>query len=155
MHVMGHGTPAELAQMAKPAVDLIGTVPASHNGPGGTASSSVQAGSMDTAKLAQIAGHAGEQTGQVYKITVGRDDLQLKEMGATINARMGLNTWAAIFRSHGLSVVAIHQHMSDTRPMVFFLHYWGKGPAADLASGFRAALDQLGKAKTPVSTARR
>jgi hypothetical protein len=181
MHVMGHGTPAELAQMAKPAVDLIGTVPASHNGPGGTASSSVQAGSMDTAKLAQIAGHAGEQTGQVYKITVGRDDLQLKEMGATINARMGLNTWAAFFgsdqqaviagdvamlgsevqpvlkalRSHGLSVVAIHQHMSDTRPMVFFLHYWGKGPAADLASGFRAALDQLGKAKTPVSTARR
>lgn len=183
MHVMGHGTPAELAKMAKPAVDLIGNVPASHTGTSAAATSGVQAGSMDTAKLAQIAGHEGEQTGQVYKITVGRDDLQLKEMGAAINARMGLNTWAAFFgsdqqavvagdvamlesevqpvlkalRSHGLSVVAIHQHMTDTRPMIFFLHYWGKGSAADLATGFRAALDQLGKnPKTPVnSTARR
>ena len=31
----------------------------------------------------------------VYKITIGRDDLKLTEMGAPINARMGLNTWAA------------------------------------------------------------
>jgi hypothetical protein len=182
MHVMGHGAPAELAKMAKPAVDLIGTVPASHAAASGSASSGVQAGSLDTAKLAQIAGHDGEQTGQVYKITVGRDDLQIKEMGAPINARMGLNTWAAFFgsdqqaviagdvamlesevqpvlkalRSHGLSIVAIHQHMTDTRPMIFFLHYWGKGSASDLATGFRAALDQLGKNKAPVnSTARR
>jgi uncharacterized protein DUF1259 len=182
MHVMGHGTPAELAKMAKPAIDLIGNVPASHTATTAAASSGVQAGSMDTAKLAQIAGHDGEQTGQVYKITVGRDDLQIKEMGAPINARMGLNTWAAFFgsdqqaviagdvamvesevqpvlkalRSHGLSVVAIHQHMTDTRPMIFFLHYWGKGSASDLATGFRAALDQLGKNKPPVnSTARR
>ena len=50
---------------------------------------------MDTARLAQIVGHAGEQTGAVYKITVGRDDLKMTEMGAPINARMGLNTWAA------------------------------------------------------------
>jgi Domain of Unknown Function (DUF1259) len=63
MHVMGHGTPAELAKMAKPAVDLIGTVPASHSAASGSASSGVQAGTMDTAKLAQIAGHDGEQTG--------------------------------------------------------------------------------------------
>jgi hypothetical protein len=182
MHVMGHGTPVELAKMAKPAVDLIGSVPASHTATSVAASTGLQAGSMDTAKLAQIAGHDGEQTGQVYKITVGRDDLQIKEMGAPINARMGLNTWAAFFgndqqammagdvamlesevqpvlkalRSHGLSVVSIHNHMTDTRPMIFFLHYWGKGSASDLATGFRAALDQLGKNKPPVnSTARR
>jgi hypothetical protein len=182
MHVMGHGTPAELAKMAKPAVDLIGKLPAPHTAASATPSSNVTAGSMDTAKLAQIAGHDGEQTGPVYKITVGRDDLQIKEIGAAINARMGLNTWAAFFgsdqqavvagdvamlesevqpvlkalRSHGISVVAIHQHMTDTRPMIFFLHYWGKGSASDLATGFRAALDQLGKNKPPVnSTARR
>ena len=40
-------------------------------------------------------GHGGEQLGSVYKITLGRDDIPLKDMGATINARMGLNTWAA------------------------------------------------------------
>jgi hypothetical protein len=49
-------------------------------------------------------------------------------------------------RSHGLDVVAIHHHMTGTNPTVFFLHYWGKGPADKLAEGFKAALDQLGSA---------
>jgi hypothetical protein len=167
--VMGHGTPAELAKKAKPAVDLIGKV--STNRPHGPGSATLQPGTIDTAKLAKIAGHPGEQNGQVYKITVGRDDLAIKEMGATINARMGLNTWAAFvgndqsaaiagdvamlekevqpvlkaLRANGLDVVAIHHHMTGTSPAIIFLHYWGKGPAEKLATGFRAALDQLGK----------
>ena len=37
--------------------------------------------------------------------------------------------------------------MLDTQPNVIFLHYWGTGPADTLATGFKAALDQLGKAK--------
>lgn len=90
MHVMGHGSAADLARMAKPAVDLIGHAPQNQTGSSGKAS--LQPGKIDTAKLAKIVGREGEQTGQVYKITVGRDDLNLKEMGATINARMGLNT---------------------------------------------------------------
>lgn len=172
MHVMGHGTPADLARKAKPAIDLIGRV---FQRPATTASltpSDVKAGTMDTAKIAQITGHTGEQNGPVYKITVGREDLNMKEMGATINARMGLNTWAAFFgsderaivagdvamlesevtpvlktlRQHGLDIVAIHHHMVGSRPVVIFLHYWGKGPADKLATGFKAALDQLGKA---------
>src|SRR3982074_3424720 len=89
MHVHGMGKASNLAQSVKPGLDLIGhvkpeaIVPASG---GGTA--------LDTAKLAKIAGHEGEQTGAVYKITFGRDDLGMKEHGAVINARMGLNTWA-------------------------------------------------------------
>ena len=171
MHVMGHGKPADLARMAKPAVDLIGNVPRHGGAAAPSAKSDVHGGTIDTAKIAQITGHKGEQNGQVYKITVGRDDLKLKDMGADINARMGLNTWAAFYgtdqnaviagdvtmlqsevepvlkalRSNGLDVVAIHQHMIDTRPMIMFLHYWGKGPADKLATGFKAALDQLGK----------
>jgi hypothetical protein len=169
MHVMGHGTPADLARKAKPAVDLIGHMKPTRPLAPGVAT--LQPGTMDTAKLARIAGHEGEQTGQVYKITVGRDDLKIREMGADINARMGLNTWAAFvgndqsaaiagdvamlekevtpvlkaLRSNGLSVVAIHHHMTGTSPTIIFLHYWGKGPAEKLATGFRAALDQLGK----------
>jgi len=107
----------------------------------------------------------------VFKFTIGRDDLSVKEMGATINARMGLNTWAAFvgsdsqaaiagdvamlesevtpvlkaLRKNGLDVVAIHHHMTNERPMIIFLHYWGKGPAEKLASGFRAALAELGR----------
>src|SRR5437762_14018017 len=49
-------------------------------------------------------------------------------------------------RANGLNVVAIHNHMTSGQPTIFFLHYWGTGPAAQLASGFKAALNELGKA---------
>src|SRR5579864_6858581 len=173
MHVHGHGKAADLARMAKPAVDLIGHVPAQHQGSVTGGNSSISAGQIDTAKIANLVGHEGEQNGAVYKITVGRDDLKLKEMGAAINSRMGLNTWAAFFgsdanaevagdvamlsqeitpvlkalRSNGLNVVAIHHHMTGTQPAIYFLHYWGTGPAEKLATGFKAALGELGKGK--------
>ena len=57
-------------------------------------------------------------------------------------------------RQNGLDVVAIHHHMTDTNPTIFFLHYWGTGPADKLATGFKAALDQRGKAKA-TATAKR
>lgn len=166
MHLHGQGKPADLAKQIKPALDLIGKEPWQ---PAAKPASN-PATTLDTAKIARIVGHDGEQSGAVYKITIGRDDLKLKVMGATINARMGLNTWAAFYgtndnaaiagdvamlgnevtpvlkalRSHGLDVVAIHNHMIDTQPNVIFLHYWGQGKADDLANGFKAALDQLG-----------
>ena len=169
MHVHGHGRAVELAQHIKPALDLIGKAKSPGSGAPPAAASTKT--SLDTAQIAKIVGHNGEQSGAVYKITVGRDDLKLKEMGATINARMGLNTWAAFYgsnedaaiagdvamlesevnptlkalRSHGLDVVAIHQHMLATQPTIIFLHYWGRGPADKLAAGFKDALDQLGK----------
>src|SRR5437762_8091087 len=166
MHVHGIGKAADLTKRVKPGLDLIGHVTAAAGAPassGGTP--------LDTQKLAKIVGHEGEASGAVYKITVGRDDLKMKEHGAAINARMGLNTWAAFtgtqedaaiagdvamletevtpvlkaLRKNGLDVVAIHHHMTEVTPMVIFLHYWGRGPAEKLATGFRAALDELGK----------
>jgi len=174
MHVHGHGKAGELARMVKPAVDLIGKGSPQHSGTVTGSTSQVAAGQLNVAKLASIAGHEGEQSGAVYKITVGRDDLNIREMGAVINARMGLNTWAAFYgsdsnaeiagdvamlqgevtpvlkalRANGINVVAIHNHMSGTQPMVYFLHYWGTGPAEKLATGFKAALDQLGHGST-------
>lgn len=167
MHVHGHGQAVDLANEIKPALELIGHG-ASPARP--SARSSAPEGTLDTAKIAEIVGHQGEQTGSVYKITVGREDLSVKEMGAAINARMGLNTWAAFtgtdhnsaiagdiamlasevtpvlkaLRSNGIEVVAIHQHMTNTKPMIIFLHYWGHGSSDKLATGFKAALDELG-----------
>src|SRR5713226_7165423 len=89
MHVHGHGKAADLAKMANPAVDLIGKGSPLHQSSVAGGNSSVSAGQIDAAKIAKIVGHEGEQNGAVYKITIGRDDLKLKEMGATINARMG------------------------------------------------------------------
>ena len=114
MHVMGRGRPADLARMAKPAVDLIGHAPARHSTSAPPAAN-VQPGKIDTAKIAQIVGHQGEQNGAVYKITVGRDDLHLKEMGANINARMGLNTWAAFVGTDEHAVVAAMSRCSSRR----------------------------------------
>ena len=166
MHVHGMGKAADLARRVKPGLDLIGKVKPEAVSPASTTGTA-----LDTAKLAKIVGHEGEQTGPVYKITVGRDDLGMKEHGAVINARMGLNTWAAFvgtqedaaiagdvamlenevtpvlkaLRKNGLDVVAIHHHMTGDRPLVIFLHYWGRGPAEKLATGFKAVLDELGK----------
>jgi hypothetical protein len=93
------------------------------------------------------------------------------EMGAPINARMGLNTWAAFYgsdadavvagdvamleqevqpvlkalRGANINIVAMHHHMIGTTPNIFFLHYWGRGPAQKLAAAVRAAVDQTGK----------
>ena len=174
MHVHGMGKATDLAKRVKPALDLIG-----HVTPATVPPSSGAGTAMDTANLAKIVGHEGEQNGAVYKITVGRDDLSMKEHGATINARMGLNTWAAFvgtqedaavagdvamlesevtpvlkaLRKNGLDVVAIHHHMTEDRPVVIFLHYWGRGSAEKLASGFKAALDELGKGDASRGTA--
>jgi hypothetical protein len=167
MHVHGMGTPADLAARLKPALDIIDravkSVPPA-------ASASPAASGLDTAAIARTVGHAGEQSGPVYKITVGRPDLDVREHGAVINARMGLNTWAAFtgtdgdaivagdvamqasevqrvlkaLRGHGIAVVAMHHHMIGTQPTVIFLHYFGSGSAASLAAGVKAALDELG-----------
>ena len=166
MHVHGHGSAADLANKVKPALALIGVKPAAS----ATANGRAINGMLDSAMLAKIVGYQGEQTGPVYKITIGRPDIPLKEMGASINARMGLNTWAAFYgsdndavvagdiamldrevtpvlkslRSSGIDVVAIHHHMTGTQPQVIFLHYWGKGPAQKLAAAFRTAIEQTG-----------
>jgi protein-tyrosine-phosphatase len=189
MHVHGRGAASDLAARLKPAIALIdaaakrSTPTAASASPSPSpspASAASAAGALDAAALAKIVGHQGEQSGPVYKITIGRPDLDVKEHGATINARMGLNTWAAFAGSHnkdamvagdvamlehevtpvlkalranGIDIVAIHHHMTEVQPMVVFLHYYGTGPAEQLARAVRAALDVLGKTKAPASHA--
>ena len=170
MHVHGTGSAAELTRRVKPALELI-------DQSAGAASASTTAAppaptvTLNGAALAKIVGHEGEQNGPVYKITIGRPDIDLREHGAAINARMGLNTWAAFagtdqeamvagdvamleheltpvlkaLRANDLDVVAIHHHMTGVEPVVIFLHYYGTGPAERLAQGVRAAVDVLGK----------
>jgi hypothetical protein len=173
MHIHGHGKAMDLANQLKPAIDLIGQSKPPSGGQ--TPSAASKESTLDTEKIAKIVGHSGDKNGPVYKITVGRDDLDVKEMGAKIDSRMGLNTWAAFvgsnedaavagdiamlepevqpvlkaLRAHGLDVVAIHNHMINSRPVIIFLHYWGRGPADKLATGFKAALDELGKGNKP------
>jgi hypothetical protein len=167
MHVHGVGPARDLAERVRPALALIDKPAAAT--PAST--SATAGGALATEALAEIVGHPGEQAGPVYKITIGRPDIQTREHGALINSRMGLNTWAAFtgtdenamvagdvamleteltpvleaLRANGLAVVAIHHHMTGVSPMVVFLHYYGTGRAANLAKGVRAAVDVLGR----------
>jgi biotin carboxylase len=87
---------------------------------------------------------------------------------------MGINTWAAFagsdnaavidgdfamlenelqpvlraMRKEGINIVAIHQHMSHEQPRYLFLHYWGKGKAADLAQSLKRVLDAQAAVKS-------
>jgi hypothetical protein len=126
---------------------------------------------FDLPALDEIVKYKGVVNGPTYKYTVGRDDVQITAMGAEMTAAIGLNSWASFagqqssahiagdiamlesevnlvvktLRKNNLEVVALHHHMLGDQPRTVFLHYYGRGPAADLARGFRAALDQLGK----------
>src|SRR5436305_5799370 len=82
MHIHGHGKAVDLANQIKPALDLIGhaaPVPATGNAPASAPAKSI----LDTARIAKIVGHEGEQNGAVYKITLGRDDRNENEIAAT------------------------------------------------------------------------
>lgn len=114
-----------------------------------------------------ILGAKGNVNTGMYKVAIGR---KAAMHGKTIGNQMGVNTWAAFagtddvafvagdfavleselqavlkaLRRADINIVAIHNHMTHERPRYVFLHYWGKGRAADLARGLRSALDTLG-----------
>lgn len=176
MHLGGSGNTEQMAQKAKAVLDKVkelrGGDPAK-----GTASNEAVENTIDTTWLSEVLGHTGEMNKGVYKFTIGRPDVQLKEHGVPVTTFLGFNTWAAwqgtpekaavagdftmledevapvikALVENGIEVVAVHNHMVHEKPRTFFLHYWGVGPAEQLAKGLRAALDQTGKKKTGVN----
>jgi hypothetical protein len=166
MHIGGNGEPDKLAAAVKKVMDAqrgvrTGAPEPPSAFPGGQVptSNSVTAGPLD-----QILGVKGETNSGMYKATIGRT---AKHHGKTIGKQMGVNTWAAFagtdemasvdgdfamvegelqgvlkaLRSAGIHIVAIHNHMTQEEPQYVFLHYWGKGPAKQLAEGVKAALN--------------
>jgi hypothetical protein len=123
---------------------------------------------LDAGQIAQILGRKPDVTNGVAKVTIGRTT---KMHGQEVGNQMGVNTWAAFagsdqqaivdgdfamyedelqgilkaLRGAGINIVAIHNHMTHETPRIVFLHYWGVGPAADLARGLKAALDTQAK----------
>jgi hypothetical protein len=171
MHIDGSGPTEAMAQKVKAVLDKVKEVR------GKDPSAASVAGvtySIDSKKLDNILGYTGEMSKGVYKYTIGRPDVALKEHGIPVSTFLGFNTWAAFqgtperaavagdftmladevapvikaLVENGIEVVAVHNHMVHEQPRIFFLHYWGVGNAGQLAKGLKAALDQTGKKKS-------
>jgi hypothetical protein len=168
MHIGGSGKTEDMAQKVKSVLEKI-KESRGHN-PAASQVADVTY-TIDSKKLDDILRYKGELSKGVYKYTIGRPDVQLKEHGVTISTYLGFNTWAAFqgtpdhaavagdftmledevapvikaLVENGIEVVAVHNHMVHEQPRIFFLHYWGVGNAENLAKGLKAALDQTGK----------
>jgi len=168
MHIGGSGKTDDMARKAKAVLDKVAES-RGHNPASGSVADVPY--SLDTKKLDDILGSKGEMSKGVYKYTIGRPDVSLKEHGTTVSTFLGFNTWAAFQGSpdhaavagdftmledevapvikalieNGIEVVAVHNHMVHEQPRIFFLHYWGVGNAEQLARGLKAALNETGK----------
>jgi protein-tyrosine-phosphatase len=166
MHIGGSGSAASLANAVRKTMDKVKEIRTAAPGPatrfpGPTVpdSNSISASALDA-----ILAVKGQSQDGMYKATIGRDALM---HGVSARGAMGVNTWAAFagtdasalvdgdfamlvselqgvlkaLRQGGINIVAIHNHMTHEEPQYVFLHYWGKGGAAELAKTLRAALD--------------
>ena len=167
MHIGGEGTVEKLAGGVRKALDRVKEIraasaqPDSHfGGPLIRAASSISAPALE-----DILGVKGQSKDGMFKAVIGRSAKM--PCGCEVGKEMGVNTWAAFagsddnavvdgdfavhedelqtvlktLRQASINIVAIHQHMSGETPRTLFLHYWGKGKAADLAKAIKAALN--------------
>ena len=170
MHIGGMGPVEKLAATVKAVFEKVKEVRGMN--PADGIKDSVQ-NTLNTQILDNILGSKGEMSRGVYKHTIGRPDVKLKDHNAVVSTFLGFNTWAAwqgtparaavagdfamlenevsavikALVENGIEVVAVHNHMVHEAPRIFFLHYWGVGPAERLARGLKAALDQSGKSE--------
>jgi Domain of Unknown Function (DUF1259) len=161
MHVGGHGDPVKLAEILHAALALSKTplVPAATSPPPRL--------DLDTASVERILGFKGAANGGVYQFSMPRAE-RITEAGMTVPAAMGaaiainfqpteggkaaitgdfvllgseVNPIMKVLRQHGIEVTALHSHMIDDSPHLFFMHFWANDEVQKLARGLRAALD--------------
>jgi hypothetical protein len=167
LHIGGEGTVASLGGGVKAALAKVAEIrkkspkPAERSGAVALPAKSA----IDGAKLDAIFGLKGAAKDGMYKATMGR--AATAACGCPIGKVMGVNTWAAFqgsddnasvdgdfavtegelqpvlkaLRANGIEIVAIHSHMTGESPRLLFLHYWGRGKAADLATAVKRAVD--------------
>lgn len=166
VHVGGHGDPIELAVAVRHALDsskIPQVLP-----PAANPSPTID---LDTERLDQIIGAKGQANGAVYQFGIPRRD-PVTEDGTLLTPPGPLGVATAInfqptgggkaaitgdfalvadevdpviqeLQEYGIEVTALHSHMLDEQPRLFFLHFWANDDAQKLAIGLRAALDKV------------
>lgn len=170
MHIAGHGDPARLAKTIHEALALSATP---LDGPPAVAPAKPETIDLDTGALDRILGHKGKIGGGVCAFSIPRAEAP-REGGMALPPAMGAaeainfqptgNGKAAItgdfvliaaevqpvlraLRTNGIEVTALHNHMLDDEPRLFFLHFWANDDAQKLARGLVTALGHVAVAR--------
>ena len=170
MHILGNGDPIRLAATLH---DALG---ASKTPLQAAAASSSPAPSidLDTATIDRTLGYKGKVNGGVYQVSVSRAE-PVSDNGMTVPDAMGsseainfqptgggkaaitgdfvltaneVNPVLKALRENGIEVTALHSHMLDDQPHLYFMHFWANDDVQKLAAGLRAALDKVAVARS-------
>ncbi len=162
MHVGGQGDPVKLAQTLHAGLALSQTplaAPAAAQPPATL--------DLDTAAIDTALGSKGSVNGGVYQFSIPRAEA-ISEDGMAVPPSMGtaiainfqptgpgkaaitgdfvllgkeVNPVLKALRNNGIEVTALHSHMIDDSPHLFFMHFWANDDVTKLSRGLRAALD--------------
>lgn len=165
MHVGAHGDPVKLAKVIREALADTKTLFEASPSPTGEPPKL----GFDTAQVDETLGFQGKNNGGVYQFSIPRAE-QLKAGSAMVAPAMGVanvvnfqptgDGKAAItgdfvatakevepllkaLQSNGVEVTALHNHMLDDEPRLFFVHFWANDDAVRLARALRAGLDAV------------
>jgi hypothetical protein len=170
MHVQGNGDPVKLAAVLHAALaeskTPLSAAPAAPTPPPPI--------DLDTAALDQTLGSKGANNGGIYQFSIPRAE-PIKDGNMDVPPPMGsanainfqptgggkaaitgdfvliakeVNPVLRALREHGIEVTAIHNHMLDDQPHLYFMHFWANDDAKKLAEGLKAALAQINIAKS-------
>jgi len=171
LHIGGEGDAEMLARGVRAALDTVRKIRDAAPQPAqGFHSGKMPAqSSLDASSLQKLLGVTGDVKDGMFKAVFGRTTKM--PCGCEAGKEMGVNTWAAFagtdddavvdgdfavlegelqpvlksLRRSGVNIVAIHSHMTHENPRILFLHYWGRGKAAELAKAVRSALEARSK----------
>lgn len=161
LHFSGHGDATSLASTLRAALLKTGT-------PMDAGSGTQPPVDLPTLELDRILGTSGKSNGGVYQFSVARRERIIEHgievppaagMATAINFQSTGNGRAAIagdfvmtatevneviraLRSGGIEITALHSHMLEEQPRLFFMHFWAEDDAVKLAQTLRTALDR-------------
>jgi hypothetical protein len=171
MHVQGHGDPVKLAAALHEGLALSKTPLVNTPPPPAGAAPKID---LDTAMIDQTLGGKGQIAGGVYQVNIRRAET-IKDGDMNVPVAMGsaeamnfqptgdgkaaitgdlvltaqeVNPVLRALRDSGIEVTAMHNHMLDDEPRLFFMHFWANDDAAKLAKGLRSALDKINVARS-------
>jgi Domain of Unknown Function (DUF1259) len=171
MHVLGHGDPVKLATALHTALAETKTPLSVSQAAPAAAPPPMD---LDTAAIDQTLGVKGTNNGGVYQFSIPRAE-PIKDGNMDVPPPMGsanainfqptgggkaaitgdfvliakeVNPVLRALRDHGIEVTALHNHMLDDQPHLFFMHFWANDDARKLAEGLKAALAQINIAKS-------